>query len=142
MDNFRIDVTAEGRESLLKAIEIAFTHNAPGQRVESYHVTKLKGDDYNGMPQDVDGKVALVLRWSKSEKITENGPVNLPFKFDAPGAADFAQRWLAEQDFGREIDHDGHNKKGWRIITGNWGFVCDDRYAVCAIIPWWAAYGK
>lgn len=142
MDNFSIDVTAEGHESLLKAMEIAFAHNAPIKRVESYHVTKLVSDEYNGLPKDVNGKTALVMRWSRTEKFSETGPVNLPFKLDVKGTADFAQRWLEEQEFGREPDHDGHNKKGWRVITGNWGFVCGDREAVCAIIPWWAAYGK
>jgi hypothetical protein len=142
MDNFGIDIIAEGQETLLKAIEIAFAHNAPGNRVESYHVTKLVSDDYHGLPKSVDGRNAIILRWMKAEKISEDDPVNLPFKLDAKGAADFAQRWLAEQDYGREPDHDGHNKKGWRIITSNWGFVGSDRAAVCAILPWWATYGK
>lgn len=142
MDNFSIDVIAEGQETLLKAIEIAFAHNAPGNRVESYHITKLVSDEYNGLPKSVDGRTAIILRWTKAEKLSEDGPLNLPFKLDAKGAADFAQRWLTEQDFGREPDHDGHNKKGWRVITGNWGFVGNDRQAVCAVLPWWAAYGK
>jgi hypothetical protein len=142
LDNFCIDITAEGNDSLLKAIEIAFAHNAIGHKVESYHVTKLKGNENNGLPDSVNGKTALVLRWHKSDKVSEDGPVNLPFKLDPKGAADFAQRWLAEQDFGREPGHDGHNKKGWRVITGSWGFIGNDRCAVCAIIPWWAWYGK
>lgn len=142
MDNFGIDVNAEGQETLLKAIEIVFAHNAPGKRVESYRITKLESDKYNGLPKNVDGRTAIILRWAKAEKLSEDGPVNLPFKLDAKGAADFAQRWLAEQDFGREPDHDGHNKKGWRVITGNLGPGFGDQYAVCAILPWWAAYGK
>lgn len=142
MDNFKIDIVAESQESLLKALEIAFAHNAPGHKMQSYHITKLVSDVYNGIPKDIDGRTALVLRWTTEEKISENGPINLPSKFDAKGSADIAQRWLSEQDFGREPDHDGHNEKGWRIVTGNWGHVCGDRYAICAILPWWAAYGK
>lgn len=142
MDNFKIDIIAESQESLLKALEIAFAHNAPGHKMQSYHITKLVSDVYNGIPQDIDGRTALVLRWTTAEKISENGPINLPSKFDAKGSADIAQRWLSEQDFGREPDHDGHNQKGWRVVTGNWGHVCGDRYAICAILPWWAAYGK
>ncbi len=142
MDNFKIDIVAESQESLLKALEIAFAHNAPGHKMQSYHVTKLVSDVYNGIPNDIDGRTALVLRWTTAEKISENGPINLPSKFDAKGSADIAQRWLLEQDFGREPDHDGHNEKGWRVVTGSWGHVCGDRYAICAILPWWAAYGK
>jgi len=142
MNNFGIDITAEGQETLLKAIEIAFAHNAPGQCMESYHLSKLESSEYNGLPKNVDGRKAIILRWTKTEKVAEGGPVNLPFKLDPRGAADFARRWLAEQDYGQEPDHDGHNGKGWRIITGNWGHIGDDHYAICAILPWWAMYGK
>lgn len=142
MDNFKIDVTAEGESSLLKAIEIAFTHNAPGNKVESYHVTPLKHTSYDSIPEDLDGDLALVFRWIKVEKFVEDGPINLPFKLDAAGAADFAVRWLKEQDYGREYDHDGHNNRGWRMITGDWGHVGGDQYAICAIVPCWAMYGK
>ena len=142
MDNFKIDVIAETQDTLVKALEIAFAHNAPGHKMGSYHVTKLVSSVYNGIPEGVDGRTAIVLRWTTADKLTEDGPINLPFKLDAKGAADFAQRWLAEQDFGREPGHDGHNNKGWRVVTGDWGHVCEDRYAVCAVLPWWAAYGK
>lgn len=142
MDNFRIDITAEGQASLLKALEIAFAHNAPGKKVESYHVVKLESKSYNGIPESLNGETALVLRWIKEDKPKVDGPVNLPFKLDCAGAADFTARWLAEQDYGKEPDHDGSNGKGWRIWTGGWGHVGDDRYAVCAIMPEWAMYGK
>jgi hypothetical protein len=78
----------------------------------------------------------------KVEKPENNGPVNLPFKLDIEGASDFAWRWLAEQDYGKKPDHDGDNNKGWRIWTGGWGHVGNDHYAVCAILPEWAMYGK
>lgn len=142
MDNFKIDITAEGRSSLHKALEIAFSQNAPGNNIESYHVTKLESVPYNGIPEYLNGQTALILRWMKVEKPEENGPVNLPFKLDIEGATDFAFRWLAEQDYGKEPDHDGDNKKGWRIWTGGWGHVGGDRYSVCAILPDWAMYGK
>lgn len=140
MDNFRIDITAEGRPSLVKAIEIAFAHNAPGGKVESYELTTLESDVYTGIPESLDGARALVFRWSKEDGRKNSVP--LPFKLDAAGAADWAERWLGEADFGRQPDHDGHNKKGWRVFTGNWGHVGSDHYAVCAVIPSWAMYGK
>lgn len=142
MDNFKIDITAEGRSSLQKALEIAFAHNAPGKKVDSYQVLKLESTPYNSIPESLNGRTALVLRWIKEEKLKVDGPVNLPFKLDTEGATDFAFRWLAEQEYEREPDHDGSNGKGWRIWTGGWGHVGDDRYAVCAIMPEWAMYGK
>ncbi len=142
MDNFKIDITAEGESSLRKAIEIAFAHNAPGQKVESYHILKLVRSPYNDLQEELDGRTAMVLRWTTEERPKPDGPVNLPFRLDSAGAADFAIRWLAEQDFGREPDHDGSNRKGWHIYTGAWGHVAGDQYAVCAIVPAWAMYGK
>lgn len=141
MDNFKIDITAKGEASLLKAIEIAFAHNGGG-KVESYQVITVESSDYNGLPKELNGKTALVMRWTKDDKLTVNGPVALPFKLDAAGAADFANRWLNEQDFGREPDMDGSVKKGWRLFTGAWGHVCGDQYSVFAVAPAWAMYGK
>lgn len=142
MDNFKIDITAEGEASLRKAIEIAFAHNAPGSKIESYHIKKLENSSWYDIPESLKGETAIILRWIKAESFTEGGPVNLPFKLDSAGAADFAIRWLAEQDRGPEPGHDGSNGKGWRIFTGAWGHVGNDHYAVCAIVPAWAMYGK
>ncbi|WP_327210066.1 hypothetical protein [Rhizobium leguminosarum] len=140
MDNFKIDITAKGRDSLAKALEIAFSHNAAAGKAESYEIVALKSDVYNGTPENLDGRTALVFRRSKDDG--RKSAVPLPFKLDAAGAADWAERWLAETDYGREPDHDGHNGKGWRVFTGSWGHVCGDHYAVCAVLPAWAMYGK
>lgn len=142
MDNFHIDITAEGQGSLIKAIEIAFAHNAPGQKVESYRIIEVKPTPYNGINESLSGKTALVMRWTKPEAGDKSGAVALPFKLDAAGAADFARRWLDDFPFGREPDHDGDNGKGWRLFVGSWGHVCGDNYAVFAITPAWAMYGK
>lgn len=142
MDNFKIDITAEGKTSLHKAIEIVFAHNAPGGKVESYQVVQLQSCPYTGIPESLNGKTALVLRWTKADQMKPDGPVNLLTKLDVAGAVDLASRWLAEQDYGRQPDHDGDNGKGWRVFTGNWGHVGNDHYAVCAILPEWAMYGK
>ncbi|MDR9781847.1 hypothetical protein [Rhizobium redzepovicii] len=138
MDNFHIDITAEGKTSLQKAIEIAFAHNAPGRKAESYSVVTLAKTVVNDLPHGLDGKTALILRWSGAEK--QLGAVNL--KLDVEGAVDFATRWLAEQNFGREPDHDGDNGRGWRVFVGAWGHVGGDHYAILGIVPSWAMYGK
>lgn len=140
MDNFQIDVTAEGRESLSKALEIAFEHNASGP-AKSFQVVTLKSEEYNHVPKDLDGKTAFVFRWAEKQP-NETSVSNLPFKLDAAGATEFATRWLAEQDYGDPLDHDGSNGKGWRVFIGFWGHLMEDRYAICAVIPWWAWYGK
>ncbi len=124
MDNFKIDIVAEGSESLATAVGVAFKHNAPGRKAEAYAI---------------DGDKGLVFLWSLRDC---SAAVPFPFKMDAKGAADFAERWLAEQDYGRQPGHDGDNGKGWRVYCEGWGHVGSMTYAICAVKPVWAMYGK
>jgi hypothetical protein len=119
-DNFHIDITHDG--DIADAMRIAFA-GAPGGKAEAYIVDDNKG---------------LVFFWSKDE----NKSINLPFKLDASGAADFAKRWLAEQDYGPQLDHDGDNCKGWRLYNESWGRVEGYTYGFVAVQPAWAMYGK
>lgn len=121
MDNFRFDLISEG--DLVKPMEIAFRR--PTQRAEGYLVHADKGLVFFGY---LGG--------------APEGLVKLPFKLDHVGAADFAKRWLAEQDYGREPDHDGDNGKGWRLYNEDWGFVGGWHGSFIAVKPAWAMYGK
>lgn len=118
MDNFYIKITSKG--SLLKAMEIAFDQ----RRAEAFAIDADKG---------------LIFLWRQSGTKPWQP---LPFKMDASGAADFATRWLAEADYGREPDHDGDNGKGWCIYVDNWGRVDGYDYSIVAVKPAWAMYGK
>lgn len=154
MDNFNLDVTSEGRRHLELALGLAFgshqkaTHYAVREATEGERETvpdyipedKRKfhrpGWKYGREPKPR----RLVFYWSA----TENKPdlVALPFTLDAAGAVDFATRWLAEQDYGRQPDHDGDNGRGWRVYNEAWGHVDGDWGAFVAISPAWAMYGK
>lgn len=57
-------------------------------------------------------------------------------------ATAFAKGWLRDVDMGREPDHDGDNGRGFRVFTEAWGKVAGHTYAICAIEPVWACYGK
>jgi hypothetical protein len=125
MDNFHIDITSEG--DLSDAMKIAFK-GAAGSKAEAYLIHPDKG---------------LIFFWSAHPNDhPDKRLVPLPFKLDAAGAADFAKRWLAEQDYGRQPDHDGHNGKGWRLYNESWGRVGDFTYSFVAVMPEWAMYGK
>ena len=117
-DNFHIDIVHGG--DLTDAMKIAFS-GAPGGKAEAYAVHPKKG---------------LVFLWGGKEGIA------LPFKLDAAGAADFAKRWLAEADYGREPDHDGDNSKGWRIYNDSWAKVEGFSYSIVAVQPAWLMHGK
>lgn len=121
MDNFHFDLTSEG--SLVKPMEIAFQR--PTQQAEGYLIHAEKGLVFFGY---LGG--------------APTGMVRLPFKFDHIGAADFAKRWLVEQDYGSQPDHDGDNGKGWRLYNESWGQVGGWTGAFIAVQPAWAMYGK
>lgn len=119
MDNFHIDVTSEGKTHLELALKIAFG---------SYH----KAVGYKVIPDK-----GLVLYW-----IPVDDMVPLPFKMDSDAIVPIVQGWLAEQDYGREPDHDGDNGQGWRVYCESWGHVNHQFEAFVAIQPAWAMYGK
>lgn len=121
MDNFHIDVISEG--DIASAMAIAFRE---GTRAVAYRVDKEKG----------------LIFYSYISDSARSAAVPLPFRLDAAGAADFAKRWLEEQDYGEEPDHDGDNGKGWRVYTEGWGMVAGEQSAFVAIKPAWAMYGK
>lgn len=118
MDNFRIDVTHDSEDALRHVLAIAF---GPRRKAVAYREDSEKG---------------LVLYW-----IGSAGTVPLPFKMDAEAARMVVLGWLAEQDYGKEPDHDGSNRKGWRAYNEANG-VGGDYAAFLAVKPVWATYGK
>jgi len=127
MDNFRIDITGEGVKTMESAMVIAFGGGHDDRKprtAEAYAIDPEKG---------------LIFFWTAG---LDKNIVKLPFKLDAIGAADFARRWLAEQDYGREPDHDGSNGKGWRLYNNSWSRVEGYSGSIVAILPNWAWYGK
>ena len=117
MDNFRIDITSEG--DLTPAMRIAF---GKYRKAKGYSISPEKG---------------LIFYWAEHERAAM-----LPFELDAEAAADFARRWLAEQNYGTEPDHDGDNGKGWRLYNEAWGHIGNEWQAFVAVKPAWAMYGK
>jgi hypothetical protein len=142
MDNFHIDITGEGEKSLRKAIKIAFAHNAAGHTALSYEIKTMVGAEFDEVLDSLASRTAFVFRWVGRTDKDPDTVSNFPFRIDADGAADFAIRWLEQAEFGKEPDQDGDNYRGWRIYTGAWGHVGSDNYAICAVFPAWAMYGK
>lgn len=127
MDNFAIDITAEGQKILLKAFEIAFS------QFSSTRAYRIDGN-------------RLIFVWGAVKDRRDPALVEFPFKMDAPGAADFAGRWLAEQDYGEEPDIDGSNHRGYRVFNEEGRVKLIDGttedFAVVAVEPVWAIYSK
>lgn len=136
MNNFKIDVVCVGTASLRLAVDLAFTqHNKVTHyaiREAEPAVTEPEYSKRAAKPK------RLVFMWTGDGR----DAVKLPFTLDAEGATDFARRWLEEQDYGREPDHDGDNGKGWRAYCEGWGHVDNEYQGFLAIAPAWDMYGK
>lgn len=117
MDNFHFDMTSTGGKELRTALSLFPQHTVTGYRV--------------------DQEKGLILYWAESSKATA-----LPFPMTLEQAADFAHGWLEHADYGSEPDHDGYNRRGWRLYTESWGHVCGEWQAFAAVQPAWAMYGK
>lgn len=149
MDNFYFNMTSEGQKSLETILGLAFGQyrHAVGYAIRP-PVTGIRYE----LPEGMDKRDQYKLGWEKEGKpqrlifywIANDRPdfVAFPFKLDAIGAADFAIRWLAELDYGKQPDHDGDNHRGWRAYCEGWGHVDSEYRAFAAIAPAWAMYGK
>lgn len=135
MDNFSINLTAESKETLLKALEIIFNHNAPGGKAVAWKETKIESN-----PEWIGAnptRPLLILLWHKDQD-----SIKLPSPLNVRGACELIQNWLNEQDYGHEPDHDGDNGKGFRLFCDHWGHVEGEHYAIIGVTPAWAMYGK
>lgn len=151
MDNRTIDVVSEGEDSLALALKLIWP-SAPGGKATHYLIknygfeTKYYQDTagkvthhFDTMIED-DGKrgvSTLILLWHE-----EGAAVPLPFPLDLTGVTQFVQNWLKVVDYGPQPDIDGSSDHGWRVFTERWGHVAGFHYAIVAIQPEWALYGK
>lgn len=79
----------------------------------------------------------LVLFWTPDEVMT---PLPAPLGID--DCIPFVTAWLNGADYGREPDHDGSNRKGWRVYNEEWGHVAGRWQAFAAVEPVWLLIGK
>lgn len=149
MDNFRMSVRAEGQDNLARAMELAFSMNAPGRKATGFLM--------------LDNDLVMVLFWH-SDGCKNKGYVRFPAPRDAAEAAEFVGQWVFHEDTTRaEYPHDftdadvGH---GFHLWVDEWctvkypGDNPDFRkflnvgrgdgltYSICAISPIYSWHGK
>lgn len=163
MDNQQIDVTSEGQDGIVHALEIIWDSAAPGGKATHYKIVKLAkrtryyarqdaifpsnidglegyhAHHFSDLQADESGVQTLILFWHD-----EKGAQKLPFSLNCKQAAKFIADWLSSPDcdWGGQPDHDGDNGRGFRIFTESWGHVAGHSYAIVAAQPAWAMYGK
>lgn len=142
MDNFRIDVTAEGRQTLIVAMQIAFRHNSAGGKTKAWASVGIP-DPSERTATDPPKIETLVFFWHDQPDDCSGGQTAmLPAALDHEGAGDLAWRWLEEIDRGERPDLDGDAVRGFRVFTDAWGHVAGSHYAICGIQATWSLHGK
>lgn len=124
-DNAIFNVNGEGLEKLIKAIDLAFNGN------------KIVGWKFKQ-------EFGICLYYYDSEKINK-----FPVPATAKQCGEFVFEWLQSDDAKKvpckgkdaDCDHDGHNSKGWRVYTEDWGHI-DNDWNVIAIKPCFLWHGK
>lgn len=124
MDNFKVNIYAEGKDTLQVALSLFDRRKTIGWQVKI-----------------VNKRPRLILFWSTSS-VALGVITPLPAPLDTAGAADFVWNWLQHADYGPEPDHDGDNGKGFHVWCDDWGHVEELWQAFVAIEPEWAMYGK
>lgn len=130
MDNRVFDVNGVGSKSLQQALNMVFDQWSDNCTAKAWEHTE-KG---------------MILVWCKDQAAN-----NLPAPMTADQVLPLVEAYLDSEDadslelprwsnnFG---DSDVSCEKGWRVYVEDWGHVNNNHYAICAIIPSWAWYGK
>lgn len=132
MDNRIISVQSEGRGAFYLAFQLVFD-NAPGGKASHY----IEHPEFG-----------LIFLWSKDKFLIDNvevAAIKLPYPMGWKAAGDLAWGWLKDQPdnkYKEYLDHDGDNEHGFRVYNEDWGHVAESHYAICAVLPVWAWYGK
>ncbi len=130
-NNRVIDITGDGRyDEFMKALSFFFDD----KKVYYYAITKQYG---------------LIVFWVNNiSNVTIKDGDNevdvqaLPYPMDLEAISIFVWNWLKQVEYPDQPGHDGSNKKGWRVYNEAWSHVADCPYALVAIKPIWAMYGK
>lgn len=138
MDNRIFNVNGHDKDMLAAAIHMAcaqdssFEYNKR-QKIAGYYINPEKG---------------LVLLWATNERDARHQKFITPLTPEA--VSSMVWEWLASEEAQKiphgpwdyDMDHDGHNRIGWRAYCEDWGHVGNDPYSIVAIKPVFLWYGK
>jgi hypothetical protein len=135
-DNLGLMVRAKTRETFEMAMRIAFQYES------------------KAVAYAVDYKHGMILYWSKPTNSVFNAQP-LPYAMNVDQVINFVWGWLESlwenydeykkfimPDGGENVDHDGHNEKGFQVYNSNWGNIGNDWYSFVAISPAYIWIGK
>jgi hypothetical protein len=146
MDNRTIDVTSQGAEGLALALRLAWIDISDGEATHYKIISLEQTVAYYGAPTDQHRITSIESEHGTPTLIllrkAEQGALPLPYPLDIDEAIVFVAGWLRRAPLGQEPDHDGCNEPAWRVFTEQWGHVAGHHYAIVAVQPAWAMFGK
>jgi hypothetical protein len=149
MNNRVIDIISDGEKALTLALELIWPNAKSGQVTHYKLVHLAEKTDYYLTESDIGKPHVTKLVEDPSGKITlilfereERGSIVLPYPHDFKQTVNFVTGWLRIADYGPQPDHDGVNQKGWRVFNQQWGLIAGHNFAILAVQPKWAMYGK
>ena len=133
MDNRLFNINGKDKEMLGDTLRLAFLQN---------------GNNTKAVSWKEDLQYGLILCWYCPEN--DNTYHKFPTGLPADKVLDIVWAWLEEVDISKMIlkswekdaDHDGDNKRGWRVYVEDWGHIGSISNAICAIKPIYLWYGK
>lgn len=133
--NGRLD-DREGNDNLLEVLKLALKI---GQYGTTYTVAGWKITPQHGL--------ILYRHTTDSCKDVNKFPVQMTAEEVCPMVLAYLRNdetWKNTKFEGWDVDeqHDGHNKRGWRVYCEDWGRVADGWSSVIAIRPAWMWFGK
>lgn len=130
MDNRQFCVNGEGKQILAECLSLAFKTKWGGTKATGYMLTKKHG---------------MILLWAEVEG---KGFNQFPCKLDSAACTEIVWNWLESKpeveydEWEEDMDHDGHNKVGWKVYCESWGHVNSMWEAFIAVKPVHLWYGK
>lgn len=117
-----LNVNGEGLSRLKQAMKL----------LDTWETNKLTVSGFT-----VEDNRIILFQYEHDSMTPFPTPMSLDF------AATIAYEWVVNANYPKEPDHDGDNKKGWRLYKESWGHI--DNYgwqSMCAVEPMWIEYGK
>ena len=138
MNNRLLNINGESKELLKLALNVAFNQDLTTKNdivpVQSWIESHEHG---------------LILLWTQSSELAELATSFMsPMTFDT--MCNMVWDWYTQNDpdkfklehWEHDADHDGFNKKGWRVYVNDWGNVGNYSCVTCAIKPIYLWLGK
>ncbi len=144
MDNKEFVVNGRTKKQLKIALDLLLINEYDDEIfVKGWYINPEKGLVLTWMPKEGDSK-PFTNNMGKEAPISKEELLPLLWEWLD---SDEAKTISTDGQWEGNKDHDGHNEKGWKLYTEDWGHInrekySIDSYSICAFKPIYCWYGK